>query len=509
MKIILVQISIMILFVNLNGCSKGASTSHGSATGVALSPHDDSYDAVETSDGGWIQFGSSYSVIGTTACGSKTALQTSMVKMTSNGALDTSFGTGGKIKTNISGSHSEKINAAAIQPDGKILVGGYLEPEWTEYSDCFDSKFYQLFVARLNSNGSVDTSFGTNGFFIVDHSTGTGATVITDLVILNSGKIMASGWQYDTKFRGFIYQLNSNGTLDTHFGSGGLADTTSLTDINASLGFGFETDFVHTVVQSDGKLVIAIRGGFSSTLKTKIILVRFNSTGTIDTSFNGVGYIGIDPNGTFTVAGLGVTMLQSGKILTSWGCYPSGAVETQVCLSRVNSDGTLDTSFGTSGSTTITSTTTNVFYYGTNAVELGDGSLIVAGSYNGPWTQNSSDTTLNEGWALAKLTSAGALDTTFGVQGISRINFFLNTGSTAAGSAHDETASTSATRLKYSSSGKLVVIGSILYSRDKSGKELYNASRNDFAITVTNVDGSPNTAFNGTGFRLTDFTGGY
>ncbi|MEW6498402.1 MAG: DUF4347 domain-containing protein, partial [Cyanobacteriota bacterium] len=122
------------------------------------------------------------------------------------GDLDLSFGIGGKVTTNFNGNYDEARDVL-IQSDGKIVVAGFTS----------DSSFNDDFaLTRYNSNGTLDTTFGTGGKVTTDFngSTGTGLSVIQQ----SDGKIVVAG-RVHNDFA--LTRYNSNGTLDTTFGTGG------------------------------------------------------------------------------------------------------------------------------------------------------------------------------------------------------------------------------------------------------------------------------------------------
>src|SRR6266540_534170 len=129
------------------------------------------------------------------------------------GDLDTSFGTGGKVTTSF-GSFYDEIDGLALQPDGKIVAGGYVETSST------DSDFG---LARYNPNGSLDTSFGTGGKV----TTPIGPYALArSLVLQPDGKIVVAGYEYDGSTELFaVARYNAGGSLDTSFGTGGKVTT--------------------------------------------------------------------------------------------------------------------------------------------------------------------------------------------------------------------------------------------------------------------------------------------
>jgi uncharacterized delta-60 repeat protein len=179
-----------------------------------------------------------------------------IVRINSDGAFDSSF--------NTSIGANSKINAVAIQSDGKIIIGG----TFTTFNTTPINR-----IARLNSDGSLDTSFNV----------GSGAdTTITSISIQNNGKIIVGG--FFNSFSGIprkgIVRLNSNGTMDTVFNQGSGTN-----------------DFVFsTKIQNDGKIVIA--GDFTTynSISRRRIARLIGDNPTNITENNNSNNVSINPN---------------------------------------------------------------------------------------------------------------------------------------------------------------------------------------------------------------------
>lgn len=311
--------------------------------------------------------------------------------------LDTSFNSG-------LGSNGD-IESIALQPDGKILIGGY----FTSYNNIPRNK-----IARLNSDGSLDTSFSSgaisNGIYI--HT----------IAVQSDGKILIGGlFTASNNTTENIARLNSDGTLDTTFNAGTGTTPFEVSDIvlsnnkiiiagefdnynntsinriaclnstgvldntlNPGIGTNNYIDFI--IVQPDGKIIIG--GGFTTFNGTsKKRLARLNSNGTLDNTFN----VGLGADDYIHSA-----FLQTdGKIIIggAFNTFNGIAINS---LARLNSNGTLDNTFNTSlsSTSTIASITSN-----------SDGKIIISGSFS---TYNS----INRN-NIAQLNSNGTLDTSF------------------------------------------------------------------------------------------------
>jgi uncharacterized delta-60 repeat protein len=267
------------------------------------------------------------------------------------GNLDGSFGSNGKTVTSISGGH-DYGNGAVIQTDGKILVGG--------------QSSFDLFAARYDNNGNLDTSFGTSGIVITDMGGGTddnGRAIALQL----DGKILVAGGRYNPTLDFAVVRYNANGTLDTSFGTGGMVTT--------PIGNGNEIAMA-IAIQPDGKILLA---GYSDS--AYFALARYTSFGTLDTTFGSTGKV-TTSLGTGAHCANAIALQTDGKILIA-GSYMNGT-NMDVVLVRYTSDGLLDTSFGNGGVVKTAVGTGND--YGTAISLQSDGKILVAG-----YTNNGSD----------------------------------------------------------------------------------------------------------------------
>jgi uncharacterized delta-60 repeat protein len=269
-----------------------------------------------------------------------------LTRLNSDGTRDTGF--------NAVGNFNTLVNAIAIQPDGKILVGGGF---FTVTSR----------LMRLNTDGTRDTEF----------SVGTGFNSAVQAIALQpDGKILVGGGftTYDSVDTNRIIRLNSDGTRDTGF----------------NIGTGFANTVNDIVIQPDGKILVV--GSFLSyNGVTQYRITRLNSDGTRDTGFtSGSGF-------QVTSSPTTIAVQPDGKIVLG-GFFTSYNGVTQNRIIRLNSDGTRDTGF-------------NIGTGFDNPVEVialqPDGKILVGGDFtvfNGV-TQN----------RIARLNANGSLDTGFNI----------------------------------------------------------------------------------------------
>lgn len=402
-------VSIVLSTLILTGCGGGGATAI----------NDRAFAVAMQSDGKIVAAGDSYN--------DNNGWSFALVRYNSNGSLDTTFGTGGKVLTNIGAG----IRDIVIQGDGKIVAAGY--------SYVSPNNFV---LVRYNSNGSLDTNFGSGGMVLTTLGGGVSALAVQ----ATDGKIVAAGYSFNGIGNDFaLARYNTNGTIDTTFGFGG-------TVITASGGMGGGASDV--AIQSGGN-ILAAGGSY---------LIRYNSNGMLDITFNPVsGMVYTGPAYEQT----SVVTQADGKILAAGSINNVGAYN--LALTRYNSiDGFPDFSFDTDG-TAITIAFSPYKWGATSVVPLGS-NIVVAG-YS-PYQ-----------FVLARYTSTGFPDTTFATGGA-----LLATGGSYW--SNDSVVRNIAVQ---TTDGKIVLVGSS-YKDDASGY--------DFALARLNSDGSLDTGF-GTGGKVT------
>src|SRR5262249_46712370 len=136
-----------------------------------------------------------------------------VTRFNANGSIDTSFGNGGTATAELTIKLASKANAVAVQSDGKILIAGSTGVTATGPTTGED-----FFLARFNTNGTLDTTFGSGGMVHTDF--GGTSDEAWSLAVQADGKIvLAGGIVYG--FTGELARYNTNGTLDTNFGASG------------------------------------------------------------------------------------------------------------------------------------------------------------------------------------------------------------------------------------------------------------------------------------------------
>jgi|DEB19_MinimDraft_3_1074340.scaffolds.fasta_scaffold05335_2 uncharacterized delta-60 repeat protein len=372
---------------------------------------------------------------------------TPIVASAAAGDLDSGFGDDGIVTTDV-GLLDDYGQATAIQEDGKIIVAGY------SYNATTQNDFS---VVRYNTDGSLDEGFGTGGKVITDIDSGTEEQV-TAVAIQSDGKIVVAGQIFSgvTNYDFAVVRYNTDGALDTSFGGGDGKVTTVVGN------FG---DFVSSVaLQANGKIVVV--GSRYNGVDNDFAVVRYNTDGTLDTSFDGDtgtgnGKVITDVAGRADV-GKSVAIQSDGKIVVAGHSY-GVATDFDFAVLRYDTDGTLDTDFGGTGIVITSIGLDNDFVY--SIALQSDGKIVVTGEY---WES------MNFAVVIVRYDTDGTLDTSFDDDGIHIIDISGGNDQGAAVAIQDN--------------GKIVVAGS-----SQNGPYL------DFATMVFNADGSLDTSFGGTG----------
>lgn len=314
--------------------------------------------------------------------------QFAIVRFRQDGSLDSTFGVNGKVTTTKFGSSGSKAYSIALQTDGKILVAGYTN---------IGIK-YVFAIARYNNNGTLDNTFGSSGK--ITTSVGTNSCYAFSIALQPDGKIILAGYYNNGSNYDFaLVRYNNNGILDNSFGNNGVV----VTDINNKYDIAYSV-----AIQSDGKIVAAGYTSDDNHTSGDFILIRYNSDGTIDSTFNSDGIVLTDFKNGIDKA-VQIKIQSDNKIIAVGYAYNDSTYD--VALARYNSDGSLDDSFGLDGKvlTAIGNREDKAY-----AVALQfDGKIIVAGEYNNSPNHNYSD----NDWVVLRYNINGTLDNSFGLYG--------------------------------------------------------------------------------------------
>ena len=198
-----------------------------------------------------------------------------VLRYNADGTPDQDFGVGGRAVVSVVAA-SDSANAVVIQPDGKIVVGGYAQN--TGGSGDFA-------ILRLNADGTRDDGFGINGVTIFSVGTTSGDNVAALALQRsdNQTKIIAVGPSGTAPLQFAAIRLNPNGGIDTTFGAGGVA--------LISVG-GFQDNAADVAVDSAQKIVIGGSHRFNAgggSFRDDFAVVRLTPDGALDTTFSGDG----------------------------------------------------------------------------------------------------------------------------------------------------------------------------------------------------------------------------
>ncbi len=377
-------------------------------------------------------------------------------------------------------------SAILIQDDGKAIVGGYAQLE---------SGTYDYVLARLNTDGTLDSTFGQGGKSFVDLG---GWDYANALTMTSDGSLLLAGQSEGGNFA--VARFDKNGALQNTFGTDGVS----------KIDFGISYQYCNDIVlQSNGKMVLAGTMGKDIASSYDFALTRLTADGQIDMDFgnSATGRVTLDlskdldwaygvvalPNDSLIVAGrilddfALVHLDENGNLDTAFGGKPGGVVSldffgrvdeirclavqgekivvagnaehadghSSFAIARFNADGTLDETFGNAGTVTADF---GQYSAAANAIQVAaDGSLLISGSIEG---EKGSD------FAVLRLSADGELDPDFGTNGLA---------------THDSgTSSEWANDLAIQADGKVLVLG---------------ASRDDIAVIRLNTDGTPDEGF--------------
>ncbi|WP_175455537.1 T9SS type A sorting domain-containing protein [Winogradskyella thalassocola] len=319
-----------------------------------------------------------------------------IARLNTDGSLDTIF--------NIGSGVNASVNSIIMQDDGNIFINGY----FTNYNGVSVNNFI-----RLNTDGSLDSSFNASNEVISGEAS---------IAIQNDGKVIFGGYVVASSFSRYLTRLNTDGNLDVSF----------------NVGYGANSFISDIAIEEDGKVIIS--GAFTNyNNMTSNNIARLNTDGSLDPSFN------VD---TVTLGNINnIAIQEDGKVIISGYFLNSNYFYTDY-LTRLNADGSLDTSF-------------NVGTGATNSIDdiviQEDGKIIITGFFDG-----FNGVSMN---GIARLNADGSLDTSFDI------------GTGASGRIFS---------IGMQDDGKIIIGG---YFSDFNG-----TSTNDLARL--NTDGSLDTSFN-------------
>lgn len=352
----------------------------------------------------------------------KSGTDFAVASLMANGSLDANFSDDGLYTLNGAGGTDEAL-AVAVQSDNKVVFGGYSGSA--------------LYVYRLHPNGTLDTSFDSDGAATI--SVGTDDQV-DDILILSNGKVLVTGTSAGGGVnRFFMAGLNANGSTDASFGTGGVLQA----------GFSGEAQGAGMTLVSTS--IITAAGLNANSFAT----VYASTSGALDSTFSSDGKALADPG--FAATGTDIAQASDG------GFFVTGSAAGDFAAVKFTGAGALDTTFSSDGKATASIGGNDTCR--ASAVQS-DGKLLLAGESDGAL-------------ALARLTTAGILDTSFSGDGLLTLAW-----PTLDNVAHDVIAQ---------SDGKIVVAGKV---------------KNDFGLVRYDGAGAADGSFGTAGEAFGGFTSG-
>ena len=321
------------------------------------------------------------------------------------GTLDATWGGTGQVATSVSGN--SYATAMTLQPDGKVLVAGY----------CSGGGNADFCATRYNTNGTLDLTWNGTGKVITAITPGANSAddFARAIALQPDGKVLLAGscgtgtvasYTFGTRFCATRY--NADGTLDLTWNGTGAVTTV------VSTGLTYPDDYANAIaLQPDGKVLLAGAcydgTGFANQGNNyNFCAVRYNSNGTLDTTWNSTGTVKtvIGINGKAFAA----TVFADGKVLLAGSC---AAPNYDFCSIRYTANGSLDVGWNGTGKVTTD------FAGGSDAAHAiavqPDGKIVLAGrctisnptlcairyDANGAVNKKTTSETYGEAWAVA------------------------------------------------------------------------------------------------------------
>jgi|688.fasta_scaffold15156_7 uncharacterized delta-60 repeat protein len=358
------------------------------------------------------------------------------------GTLDQTFGSAGKVTSNF--NLIDRGLDFDIQSDGKIIVVG---------STSTNTISSNMLIARYNSNGSLDNTFGTNGIL-----TSTALVNLSSVILQSDDKIVAVGMEGNTvSSKILVVRSNANGQFDNAFGTNGI--------VTYSIGAGLNVA-KRVKLQTDGKIIIGCDYNYNNGNTREFAVIRLNTNGTLDNTFGTNGITTFTFNNLY--ASLWDLEIQTdGKIITS-GVSQIGSNSYAYALARLDVNGALDNTFGNSGKTTAVFSGLD---FGTNCTILPNGKILMVGS-SLPQV------------GLVQFNQNGMIDNTFGNNGLKT----LSIGGNGNNGGFD---------IVIQPDGRIIVVGKAHLAS--------NSLQSKFGLSRLNANGTTDFSFGTNGIVTTSF----
>ena len=284
-----------------------------------------------TSTPAWQSMRRVWAVIAGTSHQDGSTVDFAVARLTTAGALDASFGTGGKTTIDF-GSTGSTATTLRSTAQGRIVVAGTSRQD-TEYD---------FAVARLTAAGALDASFGIGGKATIDFAGREDGA--SSVAVDAQGRIVIAGRsQGVTGYDVAVARLTAAGALDASFGAGG----------KFTADFGDFQDFAQSVLtDAQGRIVLAVTSNQGGPTGADFVVARLTAAGTLDASFGTGGKATVDFGGTSDFA-FDVAVNSEGGIVVVGHSSQGGSTGSDFGVARLTAAGVLDSSFGTGGKVTI------------------------------------------------------------------------------------------------------------------------------------------------------------
>ncbi len=327
----------------------------------------------------------------------------------SDGVLDTTFSSDGiALASDVGSTVYQWMRDVAIDTNNKPVVAGIVQVSTNTYPALW----------RYNADGSFDTSFGTSGFvYSTMSATNYQQIVVKNMTIDATGRILLVGNAYNTvnsRSELLVWRYTSSGVLDTTFCSTGYCVFTSDISDGEATGFDIITDGT-----ANGKILLTGAIAYSANAVvwyyTDAVVLRLNDNGSLDSSFGNSGIASFNGPDNSIDQGTALKLDSTGKVVVT-GFTRSTSTADDILVLRFNTDGSLDTSFNANGSVIIS----NPYRDRANDLTIaGNGQILLLGKKNrGSGTGGNGTDSNNSDVAVWRLNSDGSLDTAFGTNGV-------------------------------------------------------------------------------------------
>lgn len=331
-----------------------------------------------------------------------------VVRLNFDGSPDLTFGNGAKVTVGfqLGGSLDDRASGVAVADDGKIILGGTAQRTFFGDTD--------FAIARLTSEGTLDTTFSSDGLKIVPFNSGGDRTDVAQAVAVQpNGAIVIAGGAQRSRSGDYdfaIARVTADGGMDKSFAGTG----------KRTVPFNRGDDEATSVTLQGTDILM---GGYvqnSSDGSYDIAAVRLKSSGNLDRSFGirGKQTAGFDLGGFNDDAGFAVTTQADGRVIVAGRAQLTDTGNYDFAVVRLTPNGSLDPAFGNNGTVRVPIDLIADGLDEANGVAVNPltGSILLAGSA-------STDDQGHSDVAVAQLTSLGMLDNLFSLDGLTTFSF--------------------------------------------------------------------------------------